>query len=335
MITSMKYSAERYNACSHTITFDPDEVYAARDFARDVWAHIEQNADEQWFREAINKATDNRLPKEALTERLLEVNRLFHDMSFPVELQIVGHCNMQCKGCLVAAPVAKPWFADVDQLNETLSVYANLCGDIQPSTICVLGGEPTLHPRLLDVLWTVRKQFPTPATCMQMVTNGLVLRNMDDDTLKELMDIEIYLSVSVYGPATWFTTMQVDLNQPDREPPTCVGCSLHWPVIVSNYVTTDQSFITMKPDGDMFFCDRAYMYSVVRGLLDENAPQLRRGVDGDVINVHDVNNADELLRFMNRDRCPFSALCTHKLLEYRWCTGKGELKDYVVDKEEA
>lgn len=91
------------------------------------------------------------------------------------ELIVAHHCNASCRSCDHLASRAKQLFVDPDSLAKDLSALARY---YRPSFISLLGGEPLLHPRLLDVLDVIRQSAISER--IRVVTNGALLGSVPD-----------------------------------------------------------------------------------------------------------------------------------------------------------
>ena len=61
----------------------------------------------------------------------------------------------------------------------------------------ILGGEPLLHPQVLDFCYITRQAFPYAH--VELVTNGILLLGKDDAFFKCLNDNQIHVYLSDYG----------------------------------------------------------------------------------------------------------------------------------------
>ncbi|MDR2393413.1 MAG: radical SAM protein [Treponema sp.] len=89
-----------------------------------------------------------------------------------VDINVVDHCNLKCKYCANFCPLVNEKFLDVagfDKDCERLSALSS--GKIK--TIRLLGGEPLLHPLLIEIMMVTRKHFPLSE--IDLVTNGILL----------------------------------------------------------------------------------------------------------------------------------------------------------------
>jgi MoaA/NifB/PqqE/SkfB family radical SAM enzyme len=113
--------------------------------------------------------------------------RLARGEYFPpfLYLSIVNSCNLRCQGCWVdvTAPHTE---IDVDTLNRTIS-DAKAHGN---SFFGILGGEPFMHPRLLDVLASHPDCYFQIFTNGQFITDKIAARLADLGNATPLVSIE-------------------------------------------------------------------------------------------------------------------------------------------------
>jgi uncharacterized Fe-S cluster-containing radical SAM superfamily protein len=101
-----------------------------------------------------------------------KLNKLFLPT---LQCDIVHHCNLSCCNCNHFAPYAKKYYVDSEVLGTDLAVLAS---SIHVACFDLLGGEPLLHPHLLDIIQTVRLSRLTEQ--IALFTNGLLLHRMKD-----------------------------------------------------------------------------------------------------------------------------------------------------------
>lgn len=113
-----------------------------------------------------------------------------------IETHLVEHCNLKCRGCSHFSGLAQPYFKSHDDFNKEFQALSNLTNhNIQ--TIRLMGGEPLLHPHLIDFCKTARALFPRSE--IVLVSNGILLHQLSDEMIQELNWYQIALCVSNYG----------------------------------------------------------------------------------------------------------------------------------------
>jgi len=109
-------------------------------------------------------------------------------------IPIVDHCNLNCRSCGNFAPLAQPTFLDVNGIKDGLVKLAELTNaDID---INIYGGEPLLHPKLLDIVRSVRQLFPR--TDITITTNGTLLQQRHKYFWQTLRDNNVAIIISHY-----------------------------------------------------------------------------------------------------------------------------------------
>jgi MoaA/NifB/PqqE/SkfB family radical SAM enzyme len=108
-----------------------------------------------------------------------------------LSMHITDLCNEKCGFCVVGSPLAKTDAVKYEDLIRFLAVNA---GDGY-ETLNLHGGEPTIHPKLLDLLDTAQLLgYPE----VQIQTNGRRLRDMS--FVRKLTDLGVRLFViSLHG----------------------------------------------------------------------------------------------------------------------------------------
>ncbi|WP_316832960.1 radical SAM protein [Pedobacter aquatilis] len=111
-----------------------------------------------------------------------------------VEYNIVEHCNLTCAGCDHASPVMGKTFIDIEAFRSDLLALKD---KVAIGTFKLLGGEPTLHPKLLQFMEIVKLMPFIDKLCV--ITNGTALHKMDEAFFAHLdiLQITFYPGVSV------------------------------------------------------------------------------------------------------------------------------------------
>lgn len=126
------------------------------------------------LRFAIKDAIASKFDKKVCT--ILAKTTPNAGLSFNVEL--AEHCNLNCAGCDHFSPIAEPALVNVDDLTRDFSRMAELFGN-RIFQVLLMGGEPLLHPELIDILRISRSAFPRAV--INIVTNGLKLPTMPEE----------------------------------------------------------------------------------------------------------------------------------------------------------
>ena len=110
-------------------------------------------------------------------------------------IAISSHCNLNCKGCDVYAPLAKKEFVTYDQFCKDMKKLKDLAPDRDFDTI-FMGGEPLLNPELIPIMYKTDEFFPNGKRAI--LTNGLLLEKMEDDFWQAIKDIKVTFGITKY-----------------------------------------------------------------------------------------------------------------------------------------
>jgi molybdenum cofactor biosynthesis enzyme MoaA len=91
------------------------------------------------------------------------------------QVNIVDHCNLNCVGCSAFSPLSKKSFLDINIYQRDTERIAML-GEVE--NVYLQGGEPLLHPDLLEFFEVTRKYIKNCG--LSIVTNGVLLPKMTD-----------------------------------------------------------------------------------------------------------------------------------------------------------
>lgn len=110
-------------------------------------------------------------------------------------IDIVNHCNLNCKGCGHFSPLAKKYFLPVEEFQndmERLSYLTNGCIE----RLEIMGGEPLLHPNMIDFLTISRKNFPFGE--INICTNGILVTKQPAAFFEECANNNISIAITTY-----------------------------------------------------------------------------------------------------------------------------------------
>ncbi|MBV8884212.1 MAG: 4Fe-4S cluster-binding domain-containing protein [Chroococcidiopsidaceae cyanobacterium CP_BM_RX_35] len=110
-------------------------------------------------------------------------------MSTDCELNVVHHCNLSCRACTHLSPTLEKYFVDADKIFNDFSTLAKY---YYPKAVKILGGEPLLHPNLIQVIDAIRSSGITNR--IHIVTNGHLLAKVSDLFWQKVDEVQ----VSVY-----------------------------------------------------------------------------------------------------------------------------------------
>ena len=114
------------------------------------------------------------------------------DVPRPLELAIIYNCNLACDGCSHFSDQKHNWSISLQQVDKWLSPWSKI---VNPDFFSVLGGEPTLHNDLCEILKKCRMYFPGD---FLFTTNAFFLhKHLDLECV--LFEYDIKLKVAVHS----------------------------------------------------------------------------------------------------------------------------------------
>lgn len=111
-------------------------------------------------------------------------------------LNILGHCNLRCKGCGHFACIADPYFVPYETIVRDLGQLSRILGGSYIISMGAMGGEPLLHPDLCKILAAVRGHFPHVKICL--TSNGLILLKQDRDFWRVCRENDVTIVLTRY-----------------------------------------------------------------------------------------------------------------------------------------
>ena len=112
-----------------------------------------------------------------------------------LHIHLTDHCNLNCRACDNFSPLSPEVFADIAVVERDFARISELSNG-QVAKIQLLGGEPLMHPKVIDFLDIARKYFPDVE--IEMVTNGILLPKQKEDFWEACRRNNIKIIVTKY-----------------------------------------------------------------------------------------------------------------------------------------
>jgi MoaA/NifB/PqqE/SkfB family radical SAM enzyme len=255
--------------------------------------------------------------------------------SFPVEVHVTEHCNLNCKGCNHFSCLAEEEYLEVERFEKDFKRLAELSKDFYD--IKILGGEPLLHPRITEFFDIARKYFPS--TSIQVTTNGLLLAKQPPEFWLNCRKNSIKVFISqypvklnkkeiekiagknrvkiVYRGTTAkerMCKMPLDLTGGQDMKKSYQKCAISWGCCV-----------TLR-EGRIYTCCFAAHIKFFNEYFKQN---LIVG-DDDFIDIYKVNNRKEIIDFLEKP-FPFCRYCKSSQIKFaqRWDVTKKEITEWI------
>lgn len=155
-----------------------------RAIANRIRAHLPR----RWTVESVitHEGALERTVRRAFTNRKPTLHHL--------DVHVVDHCNLACKGCEHYSAIADPAFAELPVVVRDLERLADLFDGIEQTYL--LGGEPLLHPDVASFVTEARRILPD--TRLSLMTNGILVTRMAAEVWDALREAHVTLMVDSY-----------------------------------------------------------------------------------------------------------------------------------------
>lgn len=112
-----------------------------------------------------------------------------------LEIHLVDHCNLNCKGCGHFSPLSPPSFLSIIEFEDNLKQLKKHIKTIEQ--LRLMGGEPLLHPDYVSFFKIARKIYKDSR--LSLVTNGILLPKISRAILKKLKKLNVEIQISSYS----------------------------------------------------------------------------------------------------------------------------------------
>lgn len=261
------------------------------------------------------------------------------------EVSLVDHCNLSCQMCDHYSQLSDKWFVDMKQFELDMKRMGEICNH-KLAAITLLGGEPTLHPKIIDCMKITREQFPD--TELIVLTNGTLLVQLENSPngnfWQVCKDLDVHITVTVYPVKLDYIAMEELAKKYGVA--LAMSSDIHAKnltkvVKISDKHTMDLSgsikkylcvnclyfnkFCVLK-DGKIYMCPIAAHSNIFNKKFNQNL-QIR---EGDFLDIYKINSWKEIADFS----CQYVPFCSYCDLKHwghhsEWKASSKQIEEYV------
>lgn len=280
------------------------------------------------------------LPAEIMREaiELQKNDKLLPRKNVQLDIAIVRHCNLCCKGCDHFSPLAQEQYMPIENYERDLRRLSELLnGDI--AYINLLGGEPLLNPDIIKFMSIGRSCFAS--TDINVCTNGLLLRSMSNDFWQACRDYNISIMATEYPINLDYKKLkEFVLSQGVEFKYTGSsegGRSLwHFPLDLQGKQNPMESFVNCRNANTCHTLEngRIYTCSIAPYIDDFNkyyGTDLKL-LDMDGIDIHQEGMTGEYILKRLAAPMPFCRYCDvkHRTYDHPWELSKKDMKEWTL-----
>jgi organic radical activating enzyme len=285
---------------------------------------------------------------------------------FGFEINLVDHCNLNCQCCDHFSQVAKPRFLSLESFERDIKRLAQLTGAIiaeedaaadesasvlnggviikrggRIGDICLLGGEPLLHPEAAKFFGIARAYFPH--TRIEIITNGLLLPKQQGEFWEECKKQDIIIEVTEYPIDFDYVNLQKTVKQKGirwhsfHDSGAKEKTSSHFVLnfdggaIKHDFINCRQfNRCTVLRDGKIYACPLLGNIGIFNEAFGVEVPV----GEADCVDIHKAGSYYEIAEYLS-NRVPFCGYCDRsKIKELDWKTSSRTVEEYVDIEDE-
>lgn len=257
-------------------------------------------------------------------------------------VSLVEQCNLNCWGCLNYSPLAHSEYLDIAIFERDFRRLSELSGG-NVIRIGLLGGEPLLHPNIIEFLPIARKYFPH--SVIEIVTNGLLLTQQSSEFWQACKEYNIDIEITKYPinldhnkiavraaefGANWGFYGDAG-DQPKRLD--------HGPVDLNGSQNEGENFLNcfqaqsccVLQHGKMYTCSTPASIRHFNNHFGLNIPVTA----ADSVDIHQANNIEEVLTFLAKP-IPMCKFCNIKKRSYGcrpWGTSTKNINEWTTPEQ--
>jgi len=253
------------------------------------------------------------------------------------DLHLVDHCNLNCKGCEHFSPIAEKKFLDIN-IYERDCIRLNKLTGGKIEDISLLGGEPLLHPRIIDFMSITRKYFPIGK--IRIITNGILLENQENVFWEACKENDIQIFISVYPVNINYLNIEEKAkkfgiklifwgdknNRSKRWKKLKIDITGRQSPRISNFLCYGSNYCFQLVDGKIFKCWRiAYIHHFNKTFGKE-----LKVTNCDYFDIYKLKNIKELLDKI-RKPVPFCKYCNimHSNYDEKWEHSQKVIEEWI------
>ena len=252
---------------------------------------------------------------------------------YVLEMHLVDHCNLNCKGCSHFSSLVKGQaLIDIDDLTQDLQRFRELFSDVYE--IRLMGGEPLLHPDICKFIENTRHIFQK--TSIAIYTNGILLKEMPNIFWEACRVNHAYIKLTKYP-------IQLDIKAIKQ-----IAKANHVRIKIPKQVNIFYKFINIKGDSDpeksfrscravhicpflrngkLFTCAFAPHVHLFNQFFDQSIPV----TEGDYVDIYGDVTPEEILDFLMHP-VPLCQWCNVQRVPFDWGKSNQDIQEWINGK---
>lgn len=237
-----------------------------------------------------------------------------------VYFHIIDKCNLNCAYCDNFSPLQlDDWYIDTKIFNRNIKQLKNILSEIP--YLGIGGGEPLLHPNLLEICYILRKYYPN--SDVMVLSNGMLLQEYNEKLVEELVKMNVNIVVTEYPCDTIDYSKLYNLYKNKLMFTTQPKYKMHNLQISTVKKNGNKSYVRcaysnskgqslrcfqLDHEGNFWFCGILANIHLLEKYFNIKFEKIK-GKYGDYVNIFEISNIDDILYGIN-NKIPFCDYCS-------------------------
>jgi len=248
-----------------------------------------------------------------------------------LQVFIIGKCNLNCVSCVAFAPIADNYMLDPNSFEVDCKRLSELGGE-KIRELTLLGGEPLLHPRIIEIMDIARSHFP--ASRLKITTNGILLLKQSEHFWDCCKRNNVYIAVTHYPIPLDIKSVKALMDKH--------GVTLRWNRDVQSWQKMafdfagggnprenyKRCFLSMQcvelSAGKIATCQTILKMRYFNNYFQKDL----KISDADTIDIYKAKSMDEILDFISKP-VPFCRYCNVEWPPIEWGISKKDISEWI------
>ena len=275
--------------------------------------------------------------------RLLNKSFFKDNLLKSVYFHIIDKCNLNCAYCNNYSPLAiNDWKIYPNEFEKIVKRLKDFFPNIP--FLSIGGGEPLLHPYLVDLCNILREYYPN--NNISILSNGILLQSYNKYFIDNISKLNINLVITEYPiqinynkQSIMYNSDKIIYTRQTRYQMFNLGLSISKQKDNNNYYNCQYAgfknykkfsprCIQLDKNGNLFFCGILANIHLLENYFNIKFEKIK-GKYGDYINIFDINDIEDILYGIN-NKIPFCDYCNEYIEEsIEWKISERKLSEWV------